>query len=165
MSTNLRDIAEEYRQVQELADDPDMPEQALIDTLEGITGTFKEKAVNIVHVLTNKDAYVESIDAEIARLQKRKRTFQNGQQRLKDYLRVNMEATGIKKIEHELFRIILLPGRESVVIDNKEVLPDDYVVVKTETRPDKIEIKKAIAEGKEVPGAHVERGPSSVRFK
>ena len=66
--TTLRELSKELVEVQELALDPEVPEQALTDTLDGIEGMFNDKAINIVHVITNSNSDIAALDAEIARL-------------------------------------------------------------------------------------------------
>ena len=99
----LRELSKELAEVRDLALDPDVPEEAIRDTLEGLEGIFQDKAVSVVHVLTNGDSDIAALDAEIARLTDRKKHIQNAQSRLKDYLRDNMEATGTTKITSPLF--------------------------------------------------------------
>jgi hypothetical protein len=152
-------------EVRDLAMDPDIPAEALKDTLDGIEGMFNDKAVRVVDVINNGDSDIAAIDGEIARLQARKKVIQNAKESLKEYLRMNMEATGISKIESPLFVITLAKGRDIAVIDNEEAIPDDYVRVKTTIAPDKASILKALKEGEDVPGAHIEKSKSSVRIK
>lgn len=163
--TTLRELSKELAEVQELALDPEIPAQALTDTLDGIEGIFNEKAVSIVHVIANSDSDIAALDSEIARLTDRKKQFQNAQKRLKDYLRFNMEATGITKITSPLFTITLAKGRDIAVIDDEHSLPDDFVKVKTTIAPDKNAILAALKEGVEIAGAHIEKSQSSVRIK
>lgn len=163
--TTLRELSKELIEVQELALDPEVPEQALMDTLDGIEGMFNDKAINIVHVITNSSSDIAAIDSEISRLTERKKHVQNAQTRLKEYLRINMEATGISKISSSLFTITLAKGRDVAIVDDQSALPDDYVRVKTTIAPDKVAILNALKEGVDVPGAHMEKSQSSVRIK
>jgi len=116
-------------------------------------------------MVLNMDGDVEPIDSAIARLQARKKVIQNKQASLKNYLRENMERTGIKKISCPLFTITCVPGREVAYIDNEEALPEDYLSVKTTISPDKTAITKALKEGTTIEGAHLERAKSSIRIK
>lgn len=161
--TTLRELSADLRGIHEMALDPDLPQESLTDTLEGLEGMFNEKAVRIVHVISNQDSDVAAIDAEIKRLQERKRVMTNARDRLKEYLRFNMESTGITKITSDLFTITLNKPRESVVIDDDSKIPEDYQRVSV--APDKTLIKKAIKDGYEVPGAHIGLGSSSVTIK
>ena len=163
--TSLRELSTELMEVRDLALDPDVPADAIRDTLDGMTGLFNDKAVRIVHVITNGGSDIAALDAEISRLAERKKHIQNAQVRLKDYLRFNMEATCTTKISSELFTITLAKGRDVVVIDNEDDIPDDFVNVKTTISPVKVEILKALKEGVDVPGAHIEKSKSSVRIK
>ena len=161
----LRELSKELAEVRDLALDPDVREEAIRDTLEGLEGIFQDKAVSVVHVLTNGDSDIAALDAEIARLTDRKKHIQNAQSRLKDYLRDNMEATGTTKITSPLFTITLAKGRDMAIVDDESALPDDYVRVKTTIAPDKAAILSALKEGVEVPGAHMAKTASSVRIK
>jgi hypothetical protein len=163
--TSLRELTSELLEVRDLALDPDIPAEAIRDTLDGMAGLFNDKAIKIVHVITNGGSDVAALDAEIARLAERKKIIQNAQARLKDYLRFNMEATGTTKITSPLFTITLAKGRDIAVIDSEKDLPDDYVNVKTTVTPAKAIILKALKEGVDVPGAHIEKSKTSVRIK
>lgn len=164
MST-LRELSHELQEVQSLALDPDVPEEALRDTLDGIEGMFNEKAVRIVHVIANSDTDVDAIGAEIKRLSERKRSIELAQDRLREYLRFNMEATGISKISSPLFTITLAAGRDMVEIYDEAALPDEFVRVKTVVSPEKADILKALKSGIEVPGATITKSKSSIRIK
>jgi len=163
--TSLRELSTELMEVQALALDPEIPPEALQDTLDAMEGMFNEKALRVVHVITNSGSDVDAIDAEIKRLQDRKKTITNAQVRLKEYLHFNMEATGTTKISGPLFTITLAKGREVAIVDDQDELPEDYTNTKTVVTPDKRLILKALKDGAEVPGAHIERGQSSVRIK
>ena len=73
----LRELSKELAEVRDLALDPDVPEEAIRDTLEGLEGIFQDKAVSVVHVLTNGDSDIAALDAEIARLTDRKKHIQD----------------------------------------------------------------------------------------
>lgn len=158
----LREIAQEYRQLAELLDtDDEGLAIAVRDTLEAIGGAFEEKAQAVVAIAQNLEADCAVIDAEIERLQAIKKTRISKA----DSLRENMEATGIKKISCPLFSITLAAGREIAVIDSEDAIPDDLITVKTEIKPNKAEILRRLKAGEAVPGAHIERGQSSIRIK
>jgi hypothetical protein len=163
--SKLYDISAEYTQLVAMSEDDDEMALAIADTLEGMQGEFKDKANAIVSMVLNMDGDVDPIDTAIARLQARKKVIQNKQASLKNYLRENMERTGIKKISCPLFTITCVPGREIAYIDNEEALPDDYLSVKTTISPDKTAITKALKEGTTIEGAHLERAKSSIRIK
>lgn len=162
----LHEIAKEYREVAALADsDDEGMAQAVIDTLEAVGGAFEEKAQTLVRITLNRQADIDALDNEIKRLQARKQTILNAEASFKEYLRTNMEATGINKISCPLFTITLAKGREVAVIDDADQLPDELMHVKTDIAPDKLAIAAKLKAGEEVPGARLERGQSSIRIK
>lgn len=164
--SKLYELTGQFKELAALADgaDADMA-VAVRDTMGMIEAEFNDKALAVSHIILNMDADVAGLDQEIERLQERKRTLTNRQKSIKDYLRENMEAAGIKKISCPLFTITLALGREIVVVDDHLALPDDLVFVKTDISPDKGAIAAAIKDGREVSGAHIERSQSSVRIK
>lgn len=162
----LHEIAKEYREVAALADsDDEGMAQAVIDTLEAVGGAFEEKAQTLVRITLSRQADIDALDNEIKRLQARKQTILNAEASFKEYLRTNMEATGISKISCPLFTITLAKGREVAVIDDADQLPDELMRVKTDISPDKLAIAAKLKAGEEVPGARLERGQSSIRIK
>lgn len=153
----------ELVKLQETADE-DMA-VAIRDTMAGIEAEFNDKALAVSHVILNFDADVAALDREIERLQERKRLVTNRQREIREYLRENMEAAGMTKISCPLFTITLAKGREVVVVDDENAIPDELMRVKTEIAPDKTAIANKIKAGEVVPGCHLERGASSVRIK
>lgn len=162
----LYDVTQEYLAIQALSEDADEDFAiAVRDTLQGVEGEFNEKAKAVAVVALNFESDIEAIDAEINRLQERKRCIKNRNEQLKNYLRENMEACDIRKISCPLFTITLAKGREVVVIDNEDEIPDEFMRVKTVLEPDKNSIATCIKSGEEVRGAHIEQGKSSIRIK
>lgn len=162
--TKLYELTEQFKELAKLADCEEMKE-ALTDTLEGLEGEFQEKAQAITSMVLNMDSDTSAIDEEIKRLTARKKTIQNRQQSMKDYLRVNMERCEISKITCPLFTITCAKGREIVHIDNEKEIPDDFLTVNTVISPDKKAIEAKLKEGVSVPGAHLEISKSSIRIK
>lgn len=164
--TALYAITEQFKELAALAENADEDlAVALRDTMEGIEGEFQEKGKAIAMVTLNIDGDLEAIQSQIDRLTERKRIIANRKESLKEYLRTNMEASGITKISHPLFTITCGKGKPIVIIDDEKAIPDDYVNVKVTSAPDKAAIAKAIKDGIEVPGAHTEIGKSSISIK
>lgn len=160
--TQLYALTEQYR---ELASIDDMDDAAVSDTLEGIKGEFEEKA-NAIAMLTNGlDATVTAIDNEIARLTAMKKAVKNRDASIRDYLKTNMQATGITNIKCELFSITLAKGRDMAVVTDENLLPDEYTKVKTSITPDKALILKDLKSGVEIPGASLTKSDESLRIK
>ena len=164
--SKLYELTGQFRELSALAEnaDEDMA-VAVRDTMGAIEAEFKDKALAVSHIILNFEADVSALDAEIYRLQERKRLVTNRQGQIKDYLRENMQAAEITKISCPLFTITLAKGRETVVVDDESALPDDLVTVKTDVKPDKAAIAAKLKAGDEVPGARLERSQSTIRIK
>ncbi|MBU6956094.1 siphovirus Gp157 family protein [Hahella sp. HN01] len=164
--TELYKITGKLLELQNLdaGDDANL-KQAVVDTLDAIEGEFQDKAVSVAHFIRNLEPDIKAVDTEIKRLQARKKTLENRQEQVTDYLRENMERTGIKNISCPLFSISYVKGRETAAIEDESALPDEYVDVKTEVKPNKASITKALKAGVNIPGARLEHTKSSIRIK
>lgn len=159
--TKLYDISKDYI----VFINSDLPEDELKECLESIEGAFEEKGSNIVAVVNTLQADVDAISNEIKRLQDRKKTIVNNQERMKEYLRYNMEQSGITKINHPLFNISI--GKPSVIVEvtDSDLIPDEFVKIETKITPDKVAIKKALKDGVEIEGAKLSEGKSRLLIK
>lgn len=162
----LHQLTSEMKELEALAqDDPEM-ELAVADTLEAIQGTFEEKANALAIVANTLDGTDAQIKAEIDRLVVRQKRIKNRKADLVEYLRTNMEATGVKKISCPLFTITLAKGREVVVVDDADEIPDEYMdLPPVVAKANKSRIMEALKAGDEVPGVHKERNKASIRIK
>ena len=164
--TNLYDISEKYARLVEMSLEDDQPEsmkEAIKNTLEVIEEDLNTKGINIAHVLYSYDNDINVIKAERARLAEKIRTITNYQEGLKAYLRDNMNRCGITKIKSPLFSVSIGKPSKSVVIDDIDRVPDNYIRLKKE--PKKSEIKQAIKDGHTIPGAYIEDGKPRLTIK
>ena len=159
----LYEVTKECKDLEKLTDDFDA--QTLADTFEGIKASFNDKAISLIHVVKNMGADVIALDDEINRLASRKKTITNRQDSMKDYLLINMEATGINKIECPIFTISLKKGRDIVQIDDSDKIPTDYLNIKTSVTPMKREILADLKKGEEITGCSIVKSKSSIVIK
>lgn len=136
--------------------DADIPPDALNDTLEALEGELALKGANVAAFVLNLEAEAEKIKVVEQRIAARRKVYENKAERIRSYLKENMERAGIKKIEalDGSFTATLTAPRASVVVDNESALPPSFV--KTTTSPDKAAIGEALKDGREVPGARLE---------
>jgi hypothetical protein len=151
--------------VDKLHDDDSIDEQTLKDTLESIEGDISDKGINIVKLSNAWESDIDAIDAEIKRLQLRKKSLKSRADGLREYLKHNMQRSGISKIGCPLFTITLKKGRSVVNISDESLIPDDYVNVKTTVSPDKVAILKALKAGEAIEGAELSEGQPSLVIK
>lgn len=158
--TKLHNISKDYLGFLE----SDLDAEQLNECLSSIEDAFEDKANNILALVNTLDSDTSAIDAEIKRLQERKKAINSNKDRLKEYLRYNMEQTGINKISCPLFTVTLGKPTKKVEVVDLDLIPDEYVTIKSEVKPNLTELKKAMKEN-DVPGAVMVEGKSRLLIK
>jgi hypothetical protein len=143
----------------------DLPEDVLADTLESIQGEFEDKGIALGSVVQNIEAEIDALKAHKATIDQKIKTRTNKIAWLKNYLRENMTASGINKIECPLFSVTMRKPSKTVVVDDEDLVPDDYMSVKVVTAPDKKAIAAALKEGEEIPGCRLAEGQAGIIIK
>lgn len=163
--TALHQLTSDFLGLQNLVEMGELTQLEISDTLEGISASIEDKAKSISFIATNIDSDIAALESEIDRLTARKKVMVNKKESLIDYLKFNMEASGIKSIKCPFFNITHVEGQDIVTILDENAIPDDYVKVKTVVTPDKNLIKKALKDGYKVAGCRLDKGQSSIRIK
>lgn len=121
-----------------------------IEYLEQLEMDRAEKIENCIKFYKNKMSDSENLKKEAQRLQKLSKTAENLAEQTKKYLSFCLDGEKFKSLDglHQAsFR-----RSESVEIVDLFSIPDDLLKYK-EPEPNKVEIKKAIKEGRAVTGA------------
>ncbi len=161
----LYKIAEDHQQIMEAIDSGEYTSEEMADTLEGAVGSFEDKAQSVLAYTEGLSSDIEQVDAAIKRLQDRKKALSNKRDSMREYLKRNMQQTGITNIKCPLFSITLAKGRDKVVIDDESLIPDDYVEVTVVEKPDKRMLLSDLKDGINIPGCRLEKGEESLRIK
>ena len=151
----LYEIAAQYQDLLNL-NDMDLPEKAVKDTLEGLKGELEMKAISVAAYFQNLDGFAQQIKAAEERMAAKRKAVEKRVKSIKDYLKTNMEATNITRIQCPEYTISVVKSTASVQIDNPIALPDKFV--KYEPKILRADIKKAIDAGADVPGAKLKHG-------
>ena len=157
----LYQITGQYLALQDLS--MDVPEEQLRDTLDLITGDFKTKATNVALVSQNIDALGDSLENMIEQATARLKGLRGRSAGLRNYLLVQMQATGISKIEGPMLKLAVQSNPARAVIDDERSLPSGFMRMPLPApppvpQPDKKAILDALKAGTDVPGAHLETG-------
>ena len=163
--TALFQLAAEHRALSDKLHDLDLDDQTIADTLEGESGDLIEKGKNVAAVFRNLESDAKQIKEAEQQLAERRKAIEKRAASLKEYLKTNMELSGIQKIECPWFVITLATNPEAVTVDDESAIPRDYFKeIPTSYVLDKGMVKKAIGDGFAVPGARLTRG-TSLRIK
>ena len=158
----LYNITNDYMQLMQMMEDPEMDPQTLSDTMEGIEGELEVKAESYAKVMKNLEADVVGIKAEIDRLSERKKTIENNIKKMKETLQFAMETTGKTKFKTELFSFGIRKNAPAVVMDEPyiENVPERFLKY-SEPTINRSAIKEAIQNGEDLEGlAHLESSTS-----
>ena len=155
----LYELTGQYLALVDSLDRMDMDAQTIADTIEasGIVDDIQTKAQNIEMVAREATKYITLIDMEIDRLKELKACRERVGQGLRDYLKRNMGAAQIERIECPFFRISIQKNPPAVDIFDPLSIPADYMTTPKPPAPvpDKERIKEAIKAGQEIPGARL----------
>lgn len=158
----LYQLTDDYLTLLEMAEDPDIDEQALKDTMEGIEGALEDKAEGYAKVIRTLEGDAAACDAESKRLRNKKQTIENNIKRMKAALQYAMQATGKTKFKTALFSFGIQKNPAAVVIDEGyiENIPDRFLIPQ-DPQIDKKAIKEALKAGEDLEGiAHLEQTES-----
>lgn len=154
----LYELTQNYLNLLELLENPDVPKEVVEAALEEVEGSFDDKAENIVKLIKSIEADVKGYKEEETRLSTRRKTLENKVKGLKDYLEGSMIALDKKDIKGKIFALAIKKNPPSIIIDDFNILPMEYK--KIEEKEDKKKIKESIDNGIEVPGARIEQKES-----
>ena len=136
--------------------------------LDELKMTLVEKATGIRKIVAMIETDAEGRNAEIKRLQAISKVQENGLERLKAYIKKNMEVSDLKTIPTPIgtFTICKNPASVEMIEATMELTPEQYrVPVPATWTPDKKLIKSALEEGYEVPGWKLINDKTNLRIK
>lgn len=144
--------------LENLTNDKELPIEAINDTLEAIEGEFEEKAVNIAAYIKTLEKQAEMVELAREELKARQERLEKAAQNLRKYLKFNMQKLDIHSIQSSAyFRIAVRKNPPRVVIDNEADIPVEFRETKLIETINRAAIREALANGNEVPGAHIEQ--------
>ena len=160
MST-LYELTNDYLTLLDMAEDPDVEEDVLRDTMEGIEGEIEIKADGYARVMKQLAATSANLEYEEKRLMNRRKTIDRNIKRMKQALQDAMVATGKPKFKTDLFSFTIRKNPASVVIDRETSIPPEFLIPQ-DPKIDKKAIKAAIDRGDDITFAHLEQCESLI---
>jgi hypothetical protein len=145
----LYEIVETYNKIMDLELEPEQIKLMLYSA----NVSLEEKAFDIAKVKLNMQSDIDGLDAEVKRLNNRKKSIKNGLDRLNDYLLDAMLTCSKAKFKNDLITISVRTSKR--VITDMELLDQKYINQKIIVTADKTLIKQDLKLGK-VKGARLE---------
>lgn len=147
----LYEITNAIAKLEDLAEE----DTSLIPYLDSVQMQLKEKAENIIKFILNQESSINSIDAEIQRLQDYKKSYLKKVDNLKNYIAYQMQKDGIDKIETDIAKFSFRKS-SSILITDETLIPSEFIKIKEVKSIDKLAIKEALKTGRKIEGALVE---------
>lgn len=129
---SLYELKDEYLQLLDMLEDPEIEDQIVLDTLEGIDYELEIKAENYAKIIRELEGTIEVIKAEKKRLSDKQSKLEVNVKKLKDNLQEAMITTGKTKFKTDLFSFSIQKngGALPVIVDvDTAELPDDLVLI------------------------------------
>ena len=151
----LYELTDDYNNLLSMVDSGDFSADDIAETLSGIQGMIDEKLQATVCVIKEMEAEAKKFDDEIKRMSEIKKSYSNTATRLKEYIRFEMEKSGIEKSKG-LFSISLGKPTKVLELVSIDSLPDKFKMLSVSA--DKTAISAALKAGEAVSGAELVDG-------
>jgi len=150
----LYELVEQFKGLEKLAANEDLPPELIRDTLEGLQGDMQLKATSVAKFVlgleAEADAMAQAAEAIYARGERRRKRAEA----IRAYVLFQFQQAGVTKVECPEFTMSVRKNPEAVQIMDPMQIPTEYMVQPEPPPPraDKTAIKAALKAGKEVFG-------------
>lgn len=137
----LYQYAESFQNVLELLESEEYSYEELEDTLKAIQMSAEDKIKNTGKVIQKMNDEINILTEHKKRIDEQLKSSKKKVEGLKSYLLHNMKALDVKKVQDPLITVSLR-NSNSLVFTDEAKIPEEWVKIKTETKPDKEGFKK-----------------------
>ena len=154
---SLYQLSTEYQIAADKLLDMDIDEQTIVDTLDGMASDIEVKAKNVAFFIRNLEASAEQIKLAEKAMSDRRKSLENKAERIKEYLKNNMQACNFTKIECEYFTLSIQKNPHRLVIDDAGKIPQHLYVYPEAPPPypDNALIKEKLKAGEVIDGVYL----------
>ncbi|MCD8325894.1 MAG: siphovirus Gp157 family protein [Lachnospiraceae bacterium] len=122
----LYELTGQFKELLVMAEDQQLDQQAIADTLEGLEYEIEEKAEQYAKVIRCLEGDVASVESEINRLEGKRDTIEGNIETLKRTLEYAMISTGKKKFKTALFSINVQKNAPALDILDEQKVPAEF---------------------------------------
>ncbi|MFW6219578.1 MAG: siphovirus Gp157 family protein [bacterium] len=159
---SLEEIELEIKNILEM--DYDIPEEEYETYLDYLKDLYKQEKSKIDAIGFNIRRFKSDIDflkQEEHRINNKRKSMEKRLDSFKNYIKNVLLEYKIDKIKGDITSIYFM-NTSSVLIEDIDKIPEDYVTTKIEKIPDKKAIKQFLKEGGEIVGAELKSNKSLV---
>ena len=145
------------------AEFPEVDEESLFDTLEGMTNLAEMLAEVLRSCLADQDL-ASALRARIGDLQERLSRFDERARKKRELVTTVMEEAGMKRIMEPDLTVSLRPSRPPLMIIDEAAIPRDFL----KPQPDKLDrlgLIAALRDGRDIPGAVLGNPPMTISVR
>lgn len=155
---NIFDLSEQYVKFAAVAEDMELPPEAVADTFEALDGEFDDKADNLACIIKELTAAAKDIKEQEDALKARRRAKENAAERLKSLLSMSMQRIGRERIDTARNLITFRKSTGLRIEDEDDFVQRhrDLCKVETVVTIPKKEITDRLKAGEEISGATLE---------
>jgi Gp157 protein len=162
MSTSLKlyELTSQHKQLEALLDSEELPVEVIKDTIEALEGDIEAKSKSIAHVILNLESFSGQVVEAAEAMRQRGERIRRRAESIRQYLLLNLEASGIRQLECPEFTISVRYNPPAVEIGDLAVIPPEYMVTPEPPppRPDKKALAAALKAGITVNGVWLRQG-------
>lgn len=160
----IYELNEEYLNLLELLEDPDVEATEIQEQLALMQDDFERKMESYCKIRIELESKEEAIEREIKRLIRKKDTVKNNKDNIQRAIKDSMLTLGKKKMDLGSFKLSIRENAPSVKIDDETRIPTEFTVTKTTISVDKKALgnylKNLQEENKYCDFAHLEKSKS-----
>ncbi|AUN23790.1 hypothetical protein RSJ21_00375 (plasmid) [Clostridium botulinum] len=154
----LYELTQNYNNLLELVDNPEVPVEMLKESLDNIGEEIDIKLENVAKVIKSIEVDAKGLKEEEKRLAERRKSLENRIVNLKEYAENSMKATGKEKIKGKVFTLGIQKNPPSVDVVDEDNIPDKYFI--TEKKLVMKDVLEVLKRGEKVPGAKLKQSES-----
>ena len=136
----------------------DVPQDAIKDTVEGLSGEIALKQKDVAAYMLNLESSIDEMERYKKNMETRIHIEKNKHERLKKMLLWSVMANDKKPVKTAEFTVSVRKNPAKVIVNSEDLIDARYYRVKREL--DKTKIKQDLKDGIDVPGVHLEQSES-----
>jgi hypothetical protein len=163
---SLYNITNKFVELFEKANDEELTEEEFQQQGEELGLLLTQKSASIIAYDKNLSGLLELVENEATRLTELKKKLKNKHEKYRKYIQECMERLNVDRIDTELGTMSLAKTPTKVEIIDESKIPDEYMSIRIEKKPDKTSIKKYFEEtGEIIDGVEIQTNNRTLRIK
>lgn len=160
----LYELTQNYNNLLELIENGMVSQEDIRESLELVNDDISEKIENICKIIQQNKSSIQIMKDEEKRIANNRKTLENSNKNLMQYIQESLQTIGIKQIKGQLFKVNIQKNKASVVIDDEKLIDEKYKKEETLVTIDKNALYDDLKVGNEVLGAKLVQ-TESVRIR